>query len=299
MIKDYINQEKHSFPLSLLQDSYENDNQEIVYLKDALQSIHKQAGILPCVIGKSIDGYFFFDLAQAHHVLIAGDTGAGKSVLLHSIILSLLYRKRPDKLQFVFIDPKKVEFGAYNRIGNYLAKIKGVPSKVITDTKEAMAVLEALCDEAERRYLLLVNAWALNFEEYNRQPDHSRLPHIVVVIDEYADLMFMYGQAFESKIRKLSYVDNFGIHLIITTQRPTVSAITGCIKANFVTRIAFRVAREFDSIVILDGKEATDLSCAGDMVYSERNTCVRLRGTHVSKQDIEKVTKYIESTCVE
>lgn len=292
MIKDYINQEKHSFPLSLLQDSCENDNQEIVYLKEALQSIQKQAGILPCAIGKSVDGQFYFDLARAHHVLIAGDTGAGKSVLLHSIILSLLYNKRPDELQFVLIDPKNVEFDAYHMISNY--------AKVIHESNEAIAELDSIIIEMDNRFELFKKADVQNIEEYNHLSGQKSLPFIVVVIDEFADLMFIEGEAFESKLSHLAALAHrVGIHLVISTQRPSCNVISGSIKANFATRIAFMVTSEFDSIVILDGIEATELSCPGDLIYSERNTCVRLRGTYVSEQDIEKVTEYIESNYVE
>lgn len=275
-----------------------NEHQRTVFLKDALQSMPAVApsGILPCVIGESVDGHFFFDLAQAHHVLVAGATGGGKSVCLHSIILSLLYSKHPDELQFVFIDPKKVELGAYNRIGNYLAELKNTQGKVVLDTHEAMAVLDALDAELDNRFRLLHETHAKNIDEYNNQPGHGHLPFIVVVIDEFADLAIFEGEAFDSKIRVLSSIAHqVGIHFVLSTQRPTVNIITGFIKANFPTRIAFRVADEWDSYTILDRKGASQLHCVGDMLFSEGESLIRLRGTFVSDEEIKAVTEYISN----
>ena len=273
-----------------------NEHQRTVFLKDVLQSMSAEApsSVLPCAIGESIDGHFYFDLAQAHHVLVAGATGGGKSVCLHSIILSLLYSKHADELQFVFIDPKKVELGAYNRIGNYLAELKNTQRKVVLDTHEAMSVLDALDAEMDDRFRLLHETHAKNIAEYNNQPGHGHLPFIVVVIDEFADLAIFEGEAFDSKIRVLSSIAHqVGIHFVLSTQRPTVNIINGSIKANFPTRIAFRVVDEWDSFTILDRKGASQLHCVGDMLFSEGESLIRLRGTFVTDDEIKAVTEYI------
>ena len=273
-----------------------NEHQKTVFLKDALQSMPDEAssGVLPCAIGESIDSHFYFDLSQAHHVLIAGATGGGKSVCLHSIILSLLYSKRPDELQFVFIDPKKVEFGVYNQIGKYLAELKGTQRNVVLDTHEAMAVLDTLDAEMDNRFRLLHETQTKNIAEYNNQPGHGRMPYIVVVMDEFADLAIFEGEAFDSIIRVLSSIaHHVGIHFILSTQRPSPNIITGSIKANFPTRIAFRVVDDFDSYTILDRKGASQLHCVGDMLFSEGESLIRMRGTFVSDDEIKAVTEYI------
>ena len=273
-----------------------NEHQKTVFLKDALQSMPDEAssGVLPCAIGESIDSHFYFDLSQAHHVLIAGATGGGKSVCLHSIILSLLYSKRPDELQFVFIDPKKVELGVYNQIGKYLAELKGTQRNVVLDTHEAMAVLDTLDAEMNNRFRLLHETQTKNIAEYNNQPGHGRMPYIVVVMDEFADLAIFEGEAFDSIIRVLSSIaHHVGIHFILSTQRPSPNIITGSIKANFPTRIAFRVVDDFDSYTILDRKGASQLHCVGDMLFSEGESLIRMRGTFVSDDEIKAVTEYI------
>ncbi len=273
-----------------------NEHQKTVFLKDALQSMPDEAssGVLPCAIGESIDSHFYFDLSQAHHVLIAGATGGGKSVCLHSIILSLLYSKRPDELQFVFIDPKKVELGVYNQIGKYLAELKGTQRNVVLDTHEAMAVLDTLDAEMDNRFRLLHETQTKNIAEYNNQPGHGRMPYIVVVMDEFADLAIFEGEAFDSIIRVLSSIaHHVGIHFILSTQRPSPNIITGSIKANFPTRIAFRVVDDFDSYTILDRKGASQLHCVGDMLFSEGESLIRMRGTFVSDEEIKTVTEYI------
>lgn len=273
-----------------------NEHQKTVFLKDAIQSMPVEASsdVLPCAIGESTDGYFFFDLAQAHHVLIAGATGGGKSVCLHSIILSLLYSKHPDELQFVFIDPKKVELGAYNQIGKYLAELLGTQRNVVLDAHEAMAVLDALDAEMDNRFRLLHETQTKNIAEYNNQPGHGRMPYIVVVMDEFADLAIFEGEAFDSIIRVLSSIaHHVGIHFILSTQRPSPNIITGSIKANFPTRIAFRVVDDFDSYTILDRKGASQLHCVGDMLFSEGESLIRMRGTFVSDEEIKTVTEYI------
>ena len=243
---------------------------------------------LPIAVGKRIDNEnFIVDLATMPHLLMAGATGQGKSVGLNAILVSLLYKKHPSQLKFVLIDPKKVELSVYRHIErHFLAKLPGEDEAIITDTKKVINTLNALCIEMDNRYDLLKEAGARNIKEYNEkftkrrlnpQKGHQYLPFIVLVIDEFADLIMTAGKEVEMPIARLAQLARaVGIHLIIATQRPSVNIITGTIKANFPARIAFKVSSKIDSRTILDAGGAEQLIGKGDMLISYNGEIVRL-----------------------
>jgi DNA segregation ATPase FtsK/SpoIIIE, S-DNA-T family len=260
---------------------------------------------LPIAIGKRIDNELFIvDLASMPHLLMAGATGQGKSVGLNAILVSLLYKKHPSQLKLVLIDPKKVELSVYRHIERFfLAKLPGEEDAIITDTKKVVNTLNSLCIEMDNRYDLLKEAGARNIKEYNEkfikrklnpQKGHQFLPFIVLVIDEFADLIMTAGKEIEMPIARLAQLARaVGLHLIIATQRPSVNIITGTIKANFPSRIAFKVSSKIDSRTILDAGGAEQLIGKGDMLISHNGEIVRLQCAFVDTPEVERIVDFI------
>lgn len=262
---------------------------------------------LPIAFGKTISNEtFVVDLARMPHLLMAGATGQGKSVGLNAILTSLLYKKHPAEVKFVLVDPKKVELTLFNKIErHYLAKLPDEGEAIITDTAKVVNTLNSLCIEMDARYDLLKNAMVRNIKEYNTKfkarklnPEngHQFLPYIVLVIDEFADLIMTAGKEVETPIARLAQLARaIGIHLIVATQRPSVNVITGIIKANFPSRIAFRVTSKIDSRTILDAPGADQLIGRGDMLYSGGNDITRIQCAFVDTPEVEKITDFIGS----
>jgi S-DNA-T family DNA segregation ATPase FtsK/SpoIIIE len=260
---------------------------------------------LPIAIGKRIDNEnFIVDLATMPHLLMAGATGQGKSVGLNAILVSLLYSKHPSQLKFVLVDPKKVELSIYKTIErHFLAKLPGEEDAIITDTKKVVHTLNALCIEMDNRYDLLKEAGCRNIREYNEkfaekklspEKGHQFLPFIVLVVDEFADLIMTAGKEVEMPIARLAQLARaVGIHLIIATQRPSVNIITGTIKANFPARIAFKVSSKIDSRTILDTGGAEQLIGKGDMLISYGGELVRLQCAFVDTPEVDKIVDFI------
>lgn len=261
---------------------------------------------LPCAIGKTITNEtFIFDLAKAPHILIAGSTGQGKSVTLNALIMSLLYKKHPAEMKLVLMDPYGVEFGGYSEIANHFLAALPNESAIISNSYKAVSTLDSICKEMEVRYDLLRKAYVRNIKDYNRKfierqlnptIGHKFMPYIVVIIDEYGDFIEEKGQEFETPIVQLAqYARAVGIHLVISTKRPTNDIITGVIKANFPTRIAFRLPERIDSQVILDCDGAEDLLGNGDMLYRAGKSidCIRIQGAFLDTPEIERINDYI------
>ena len=260
---------------------------------------------LPIVLGKTITNeVFMFDLCKMPHVLVAGATGQGKSVGLNAIITSLLYKKHPAELKFVLVDPKKVEFSIYSVIENhFLAKLPDGGDPIITDVTKVVQTLNSVCVEMDTRYDLLKMAHVRNIKEYNDKFIHRRLnpekghkfmPYIVVVIDEFGDLIMTAGKEVELPIARIAQLARaVGIHMIIATQRPTTNIITGTIKANFPARIAFRVSAMMDSRTILDRPGANRLIGKGDMLFLQGADPVRVQCAFIDTPEVEEITKYI------
>lgn len=261
---------------------------------------------LPCALGKTITNeVFMFDLAKAPHLLVAGATGQGKSVGLNAIITSLLYKKHPAEMKIVLVDPKKVEFSIYATIENhFLAKIPDDEADpIITDVTKVVRTLNSLCKEMDTRYDLLKMAQARNIKEYNKKfidrqlnPEHGHkyMPYIVVVIDEFGDLIMTAGKEIELPIARIAQLARaVGIHMIIATQRPTTNIITGTIKANFPSRIAFRVGAMIDSRTILDRPGAQQLIGRGDMLYLNGGEPVRVQCAFVDTPEVERINQFI------
>lgn len=260
---------------------------------------------LPIALGKTISNEtFVVDLAKMPHLLMAGATGQGKSVGLNCILASLLYKKHPAQVKFVLVDPKKVELTLFNKIErHFLAKLPEEEEAIITDTSKVVNTLNSLCIEMDDRYELLKNAQCRNIKEYNAKfvkrklnpnDGHRYLPYIVLVVDEFADLIMTAGKEVETPIARLAQLARaIGIHLIIATQRPSVNIITGTIKANFPSRIAFRVTSKIDSRTILDTGGAEQLIGRGDMLYSNGNDLIRLQCAFVDTPEVEKITEFI------
>lgn len=284
-----------------------NVKKTIVSMKTLLSSDKFQHNThsLPIAIGKKIDNEnFIVDLASMPHLLMAGATGQGKSVGLNAILVSLLYKKHPSQLKLVLIDPKKVELSIYRHIEkHFLAKLPGEEDAIITDTKKVVHTLNALCIEMDNRYDLLKEASARNIKEYNEkfikrklnpQKGHQYLPFIVLVIDEFADLIMTAGKEVEMPIARLAQLARaVGIHLIIATQRPSVNIITGTIKANFPARIAFKVSSKIDSRTILDAGGAEQLIGKGDMLVSHNGEITRLQCAFVDTPEVESIVDFI------
>jgi DNA segregation ATPase FtsK/SpoIIIE, S-DNA-T family len=284
-----------------------NAKKTVVSMKTLLASEKFQNNnfALPIAIGKKIDNEnFIVDLASMPHLLMAGATGQGKSVGLNAILVSLLYKKHPSQLKFVLVDPKKVELSIYKTIEkHFLAKLPGEEDAIITDTKKVVHTLNALCIEMDNRYDLLKEAGCRNIREYNEkfaarklnpEKGHQFLPFIVLVVDEFADLIMTAGKEVEMPIARLAQLARaVGIHLIIATQRPSVNIITGTIKANFPARIAFKVSSKIDSRTILDAGGAEQLIGKGDMLISYNGELVRLQCAFVDTPEVDKITDYI------
>ena len=284
-----------------------NAKKSIVSMKTLLASEKFQNNnfSLPIAIGKKIDNEnFIVDLASMPHLLMAGATGQGKSVGLNAILVSLLYKKHPSQLKFVLVDPKKVELSIYKTIENhFLAKLPGEEDAIITDTKKVVHTLNALCIEMDNRYDLLKEAGCRNIKEYNEkfisrklnpEKGHQFLPFIVLVVDEFADLIMTAGKEVEMPIARLAQLARaVGIHLIIATQRPSVNIITGTIKANFPARIAFKVSSKIDSRTILDAGGAEQLIGKGDMLISYNGDIVRLQCAFVDTPEVDKIVDFI------
>jgi len=247
---------------------------------------------LTVALGKSINGKSFFgNLAKMPHVLIAGATGSGKSVTIHALITSLLYRNSPDDLRFIMIDPKRVELTLYNKIPHLL-------TPVITAPKQAILALKWAAKEMDRRYDILEKEVVRDIESYhkNMKKGGEAMPYIVIVLDELADIMTSYPRELESAIVRLAQMSRaVGIHLILSTQRPSVNVITGLIKANVPARIALQVASQIDSRTILDGAGAEKLLGAGDMLYlsGEMSQPERLQSAFITESEVKNVVKYL------
>jgi DNA segregation ATPase FtsK/SpoIIIE, S-DNA-T family len=284
-----------------------NAKKSIVSMKTLLGSEKFQHNTysLPIAIGKKIDNEnYIVDLASMPHLLMAGATGQGKSVGINALLVSLLYKKHPSQLKFVLIDPKKVELSIYRAIENhFLAKLPGEEEAIITDTKKVVHTLNALCIEMDNRYDLLKEAGARNIKEYNEkfikrrlnpEKGHQYLPFIVLVIDEFADLIMTAGKEIEMPIARLAQLSRaVGIHLIIATQRPSVNIITGTIKANFPARIAFKVSSKIDSRTILDTGGADQLIGKGDMLISHHGEVTRLQCVFVDTPEVDAIVNFI------
>lgn len=260
---------------------------------------------LPIALGKTISNEVYIaDLAKMPHLLVAGATGQGKSVGINALLVSLLYKLHPSQLKFVLVDPKKVELTLFRKIErHFLAKLPGEEDAIITDTKKVIATLNSLCIEMDQRYDLLKNAQVRNLKEYNNKfvnrklnpnDGHRFLPFIVLIIDEFADLMMTAGKEVETPIARLAQLARaVGIHLVIATQRPSVNIITGTIKANFPARLAFRVLSKIDSRTILDAGGADQLIGRGDMLLSTGNDLIRLQCAFVDTPEVERISDYI------
>ena len=286
-----------------------NKNPTMVSMKSAIGSTKFQEAEmeLPIALGKTISNEtFVVDLAKMPHLLMAGATGQGKSVGLNAVLTSLLYKKHPAEVKFVLVDPKKVELTLFNKIErHYLAKLPDCDDAIITDNAKVVNTLNSLCVEMDNRYSLLKDAMVRNIKEYNDKfksrklnPEngHRFLPYIVLVVDEFADLIMTAGKEVEVPIARLAQLARaIGIHLIIATQRPSVNVITGLIKANFPARIAFRVTSKIDSRTILDTQGADQLIGRGDLLYSNGNDVVRVQCAFIDTPEVEKITEFIGS----
>ena len=286
-----------------------NKNATIVSMRSVIASKKFQSSEmqLPIALGKTISNEtLVVDLAKMPHLLMAGATGQGKSVGLNAVLTSLLYKKHPAEVKFILVDPKKVELTLFNKIErHYLAKLPDSEDAIITDNTKVINTLNSLCIEMDNRYDLLKNALCRNIAEYNVKfkarklnpnEGHQFLPYIVLVVDEFADLIMTAGKEVETPIARLAQLARaIGIHLIVATQRPSVNVITGIIKANFPARIAFRVTSKIDSRTILDGSGADQLIGRGDMLYTQGNDLIRVQCTFVDTPEVEKITDYIGS----
>ncbi|WP_204345761.1 DNA translocase FtsK [Psychroserpens algicola] len=284
-----------------------NKNSTIVSMRSVIasQKFQKSEMELPIAFGKTISNEtFVVDLAKMPHMLMAGATGQGKSVGLNAVLTSLLYKKHPAEVKFVLVDPKKVELTLFNKIErHYLAKLPDSEDAIITDNTKVINTLNSLCIEMDNRYEMLKNALCRNLKEYNAKfkarklnpnDGHQFLPYIVLVVDEFADLIMTAGKEVETPIARLAQLARaIGIHLIIATQRPSVNVITGIIKANFPARIAFRVTSKIDSRTILDGSGADQLIGRGDMLYTQGNDITRIQCAFVDTPEVEKITEFI------
>jgi S-DNA-T family DNA segregation ATPase FtsK/SpoIIIE len=260
---------------------------------------------LPIALGKTISNEVYIaDLAKMPHLLVAGATGQGKSVGINAIITSLLYKKHPAELKFVMVDPKKVELSLFKTIErHFLAKLPGEEEAIITDTKKVINTLNSLCIEMDQRYDLLKNAQVRNLREYNNkfvnrrlnpEEGHRFMPFIVLIVDEFADLMMTAGKEVETPIARLAQLARaVGIHLVIATQRPSVNIITGTIKANFPARLAFRVLSKVDSRTILDTGGADQLIGRGDMLLATGSDLIRIQCAFVDTPEVEEISEFI------
>ena len=284
-----------------------NKKPTTVYMRSMImaQKFQNAEMELPIAFGKTISNETFVaDLTKMPHLLMAGATGQGKSVGINVVLSSLLYKKHPAEVKFVLVDPKKVELSIFETIErHFLAKLPDSEEAIITDNKKVVNTLNSLCIEMDNRYELLKNAQVRNIKEYNAKfkarqlnpnEGHRFLPYIVLVVDEFADLIMTAGKEVELPIARLAQLARaIGIHLIIATQRPSTNVITGIIKANFPTRVAFKVSSKIDSKIILDGSGAEQLIGRGDMLYSQGNEPVRIQCAFVDTPEIKHITDFI------
>jgi len=284
-----------------------NKKPTTVYMRSMImaQKFQNAEMELPIAFGKTISNETFVaDLTKMPHLLMAGATGQGKSVGINVVLSSLLYKKHPAEVKFVLVDPKKVELSIFETIErHFLAKLPDSEEAIITDNKKVVSTLNSLCIEMDNRYELLKNAQVRNIKEYNAKfkarqlnpnEGHRFLPYIVLVVDEFADLIMTAGKEVELPIARLAQLARaIGIHLIIATQRPSTNVITGIIKANFPTRVAFKVSSKIDSKIILDGSGAEQLIGRGDMLYSQGNEPVRIQCAFVDTPEIKHITDFI------
>ena len=284
-----------------------NKKPTMVYMRSMItaQKFQNAEMELPIAFGKTISNETFVaDLTKMPHLLMAGATGQGKSVGINVVLTSLLYKKHPAEVKFVLVDPKKVELSIFETIErHFLAKLPDSEEAIITDNKKVVNTLNSLCIEMDNRYELLKNAQVRNIKEYNAKfkarqlnpnEGHRFLPYIVLVVDEFADLIMTAGKEVELPIARLAQLARaIGIHLIIATQRPSTNVITGIIKANFPTRVAFKVSSKIDSKIILDGSGAEQLIGRGDMLYSQGNEPVRIQCAFVDTPEIKHITEFI------
>ena len=286
-----------------------NQHPEMVSMRSvmATEKFQNTTMDLPIALGKTISNEVFIaDLAKMPHLLVAGATGQGKSVGINAILVSLLYKKHPSQLKFVLVDPKKVELTLFRKIErHFLAALPGEEDAIITDTKKVITTLNSLCIEMDQRYDLLKNAQVRNLKEYNSKfvnrklnpnDGHRFLPFIVLVIDEFADLMMTAGKEVETPIARIAQLARaVGIHLVIATQRPSVNIITGTIKANFPARLAFRVLSKIDSRTILDSGGADQLIGRGDMLLATGSELIRIQCAFVDTPEVERISEFIGS----
>ena len=286
-----------------------NQKKSIVSMKSLLSSkkFIEAEMELPIAIGKTISNEsFVVDLTKMPHLLMAGATGQGKSVGINAILCSILYKKHPAEVKFVLVDPKKIELSIYNKIEkHYLAKLPDSDNAIIINNDKVINTLNSLCREMDKRYELLKNAMTRNIKEYNSkfisktlnpEEGHMFLPYIVLVIDEFADLIMTSGKEVETPLARLAQLSRaVGIHLVIATQRPSVNVITGLIKANFPARIAYRVTSKIDSRTILDTGGAEQLIGRGDLLYSQSNTLTRIQCGFIDTPEVEKISEFIGS----
>jgi S-DNA-T family DNA segregation ATPase FtsK/SpoIIIE len=286
-----------------------NRNPEIVSMKSIISSRKFQESKfdLPIGLGKTISNEtYVVDLTKMPHLLVAGATGQGKSVGLNAIITSLLYRKHPAQIKFVFIDPKKVELTLYGKLEkHFLAMLPDSEEPIITDTQQVIRTLNSLTIEMDSRYNLLKSAQVRNIKEYNEKfiarklnplKGHRYMPYIIVIVDEFADLIMTAGREIEMPLARLAQLARaIGIHLVIATQRPSINIITGAIKANFPARLAFKVTSMMDSRTILDSPGANQLVGRGDMLITSGSDLIRLQCAYIDTPEIESITSYIAS----
>jgi len=286
-----------------------NQNPEMVSMRSVLatEKFQNTTMDLPIALGKTISNEVYIaDLSKMPHLLVAGATGQGKSVGINAILISLLYKMHPSQLKFVLVDPKKVELTLFRKIErHFLAKLPGEADAIITDTKKVINTLNSLCIEMDNRYDLLKNGHVRNLKEYNQKfvnrklnpnEGHRFLPFIVLIIDEFADLMMTAGKEVETPIARIAQLARaVGIHLVIATQRPSVNIITGTIKANFPARLAFRVLSKIDSRTILDSGGADQLIGRGDMLLSTGSDLIRIQCAFVDTPEVERVSEFIGS----
>ncbi|MBU1178930.1 DNA translocase FtsK [Patescibacteria group bacterium] len=271
-----------------------NRSASLVGLKHLLREADALQKEIPLLIamGRNVAGKpVFSSISKMPHLLIAGATGSGKSVCIHALMMSLLYRHSPAELQFLLIDPKRVEMNIYNDLPYLL-------SPVIVDAKKAIVALRWATKEMERRYDVLLGAGARDVNSYRKKNTKDSMPYLVIVIDELADIMATYPREFEASIVRLAQMSRaVGIHLVVSTQRPSVDVITGLIKANITTRIAFQVASQVDSRTILDMAGAERLLGNGDMLFLSADSTKprRIQGSFVSESEVKKVVDYLRN----
>ncbi len=290
-----------------------NAKASLVNARAVLARINESEMELPMAFGKTISGdVYVSDLSKMPHLLIAGSTGSGKSVGINMIVSSLLYTKQPSEVKFVMVDPKKIELSFYNKLRkHYLAVSPDLDEEIITNPQNAVLALKSVEYEMEKRYDKLAKAGVRNIVDYNKKVSdpktkphdtetikHHKIPYIVVIVDELADLMITAGKEVEEPITRLAQLARaVGIHLVLATQRPSVNVITGVIKANFSSRIAYQVATKIDSRTILDMNGAEQLLGRGDMLFLPTGSPkpIRIQNAFISTDEVEKITNYVYS----